>query len=282
MARTAQRGPMTTIPAGTTTNDPLDLSLSQFSEAWRLMCRSGPAARISADEGIEYVFSGCPIPFFNVALLTERSLDAEKLRRHAQQACAWAAEQGVPWFFVLTHETLAPGVDAGAILDGAGLSSVMPLTGMVATHVATADPPSGLELVVPQDDALCEAAIDVNSAAYAMDLEPAKALIGRHAFWADQFLVVGRAEGKPVCSAAVMLLDGYRYVALVATAPDYQRRGFGDAAMRRSLELSAAAHGDITTVLHATDAGRPVYTRMGYTPISTHTLFMEKRFTEGH
>jgi hypothetical protein len=35
-------------------------------------------------------------------------------------------------------------------------------------------------------------------------------------------------------------------------------------------------------VLHATDAGRPVYERMGYTTISTHTLLMEKRFLEGH
>jgi hypothetical protein len=36
------------------------------------------------------------------------------------------------------------------------------------------------------------------------------------------------------------------------------------------------------TVLHATDAGRPVYARMGYDTIATHTAFIEARFLEGH
>ena len=35
-------------------------------------------------------------------------------------------------------------------------------------------------------------------------------------------------------------------------------------------------------MLHATDAGRPVYERMGYASISTHTLLTEKRFFEQH
>jgi hypothetical protein len=35
-------------------------------------------------------------------------------------------------------------------------------------------------------------------------------------------------------------------------------------------------------VLHATEPGRPIYERMGYARISTHTMFMEKRFLAGH
>ena len=51
--------------------------------------------------------------------------------------------------------------------------------------------------------------------------------------------------------------------------------------MRQALENAARVHGETPTVLHATDAGRPIYERMGYESISTHTLFMEKRFLAG-
>ncbi len=52
--------------------------------------------------------------------------------------------------------------------------------------------------------------------------------------------------------------------------------------MRHALEVAARVHGERPTVLHATDAGRPIYQRMGYEAIATHTLFMEKRFLAGH
>ena len=159
----------------------------------------------------------------------------------------------------------------------------MTLTGMIAQHVAPVTSlPDGLELTVPNDDRACAEVLDVNGLAYAMDLEAGKPLVGTRAFWANHFPVLGLAGGKPACAAAVMMVDGYRYVALVATDPAHQRRGFADAAMRHALELSARVHGERPTVLHATEAGRPVYERMGYESISTHTIFMDKAFLEGH
>ena len=106
--------------------------------------------------------------------------------------------------------------------------------------------------------------------------------MGTRAFWTDHVPVLGLVDGKPACCAAVMMVDDYRYVALVATDPEQQRRGYADAAMRRALEVAAQVHGDRPTVLHATEAGRPIYQRMGYTKIATHTVFMEKRFLTAH
>ena len=263
-------------------NDDVTLSIRQMDGAWRLMCAGGPKSIVAATEGIQYIFSGVPVSFFNLALLTGSGLSAEALSARGREACAWAAAQSVPWLLVVTHEQLESGVDVAATLDACGLAVVMPMTGMLAQRVAAAATVPGLQLTVPQDDSGCAAIVDVNALAYGMDLEAGKATIGSRTFWKDQFPVLGMAGGRPVSSATVLIVDGYRYVALVATEPGQQRRGFADATMRRALENAARAHGETPTVLHASDAGRPVYERMGYASISTHTLFTEKRFLAEH
>jgi hypothetical protein len=261
----------------------IDLSIRQFAEAWRVMCAPCEGSVVTSDDGIDYRFSGLPIPFFNVALLTEDRISASALASLGQRACAWASERSVPWLFVLTHEALETGVDPAAVLERSDLVPLMLLTGMHAREVGPASNlPGGLELVVPDEDDGCAALLDVNSAAYAMELDAGKAVLGRRSFWQGHVPVLGRVEGRPVSCAAVLMVDGVRYVALVATNPGDQRRGYADAAMRRALQVAADTHGELPTVLHATEAGRPVYQRMGYATISTHTVFIEKRFLAGH
>jgi GNAT superfamily N-acetyltransferase len=260
----------------------VDLSIRQMDGAWRLMCAGGPKYAAETSAGIQYIFSGVPVSFFNLALLTGSEISVDQLSPLGREACAWAGARGVPWLFMLTHERLQPGFDATGILDACGLAPVMPMTAMVARAVGPAPSVPDLQLTVPKDDSSCATILDINSLAYGMDLETGKPVIGTRSFWKDQFPVVGVADGKAVSSAAVLMVDGLRYVALVATDPSQQRRGFADATMRGALENAAAVHGEVPTVLHATDAGRPIYERMGYTSIATHTLFMEKRFLEEH
>jgi len=268
-------------PTNLSTTDGVDLSFRQLLGSWRLMAAVAPKPSALSAPGFECIFAGVPVPFFNVALITDPRVSSAALTAHGRQACDFAADKDVPWLFIVTHETLDAGVDPAAALDGCGLAPAMRLTGMVASHLTpAARAAEGLQLVIPQDDALCAAAIDINSAAYAMDLAAAKPLMGP-SFWADHYLAVGLAAGVPVCSAAVLMVEGFRYVVLVATLPDQQRRGFAEAAMRHALQAAVDVHGETPTVLHATEAGRPLYERMGYATISRHTVFMEKRFL-GH
>jgi GNAT superfamily N-acetyltransferase len=264
-------------------HDDVDLSIGQFARAWRLMCDGAPKRSVARSEGVEYVFSGLPITFFNLALLTARGISSDQLKSHAREACGWASDKRVPWMFVLTHEALGPEQDAAALLDDCELAPVTTLTGMLAEGVTPpAHAPSGLELSVPANDAGCSAILDINGAAYGMDFAAAKDLIGTSSFWANHFPVIGASGGTPAVTASVLMTDSCRYVVLVATDPAQQRRGFADAALRRALELSGGEYGERPTVLHATEAGRPVYERMGYRTISNHTVFMEKRFLTGH
>jgi predicted GNAT family acetyltransferase len=158
----------------------------------------------------------------------------------------------------------------------------MGLTGMAADDVTPGSQVrDGLELVVPQDDASCAEMIALNEAAYGMEMPGAAEHLGKHALWQNA-AAVGKVNGQPVSCSAVLMQEGYRYVCFVASHPDHRRRGYADAAMRCSLEAAAEAHGRTPTFLHATDAGRPVYEKMGYKPVSTHSVFIESRFASGH
>jgi GNAT superfamily N-acetyltransferase len=261
----------------------VDLSISQFGDAWRAFCASCPDSRFDSVEGMDYIFSGLGIAFFNIALVTGRDVSRAALETLGHRACAFAGARALPWLFVVTHEALAPGVDAAAALESSGLVAMLPLSGMVAQRRSPGAPVSAdLTCTVPDDDAGCAAIFDVNAAAYAVDLDACKPVFGKTSFWRDHVPVLGVVDGKPVTSAAVLMVEGHRYVALVATDPVQQRRGYGEAAMRYALDVAARRHGERTSVLHATEAGRPIYERMGYETVATHTAFIEKRLLAGH
>jgi GNAT superfamily N-acetyltransferase len=263
--------------------DEVNFSIGQIRDAWDVMCATSPGLSRETGQGIEYIFSGLPIGFFNVALPMARGISSDALTALGRDACAWAVGKSVPWLFIVTHNALERGVDAASVLDGCGLAPMMPLTGMIARQV---DPvsqiPDGLQLTVPQDDAGCSVLLDINSVAYGMELNEAKDVIGKRSFWRDHVPVLGLIDGAPASCAAVLMVAGYRYVALVATDPAQQRRGYAETVMRHALDVAALEHGDRPTVLHATDAGRPIYQRMGYRDIASHTIFMEKKFLGEH
>jgi hypothetical protein len=191
-------------------NDDVTLSIRQIDGAWRLMCAGAPDPVVKASEGIQYIFSGLPVGFFNLALLTGSGLSAETLSARGREACAWAAAQPVPWMLVVTHERLEPGVDAAATLDACGLTAVMPMTGMMAQAAGAAATVPGLQLTVPQDDSGCAAIVDVNALAYGMDLEASKAAIGSRTFWKDHFPALLACEREAYQQRRGPMVDGHR------------------------------------------------------------------------
>ena len=158
--------------------DSVQLSIEQFTSAWRLMCGASPQYASSSADDLALVFSGLPVGFFNVGVVTGRGVTVDRLATAARRACAWAGTQAVPWLLVTTHEALDAGVDASSTLDALGLAPIMPLTGMRAPSlVPGAQLPDELQFTTPGDDASCEVITAINSKAYGMELDGANPVI---------------------------------------------------------------------------------------------------------
>ena len=64
-------------------------SISQFQGAWRVFCRACPDRQLVAFEGLDMIFSGLPIGFFNVGIVTGDSVSRPQLEALCERACEW-------------------------------------------------------------------------------------------------------------------------------------------------------------------------------------------------
>ena len=89
----------------------------------------------------------------------------------------------------------------------------------------------------------------------------------RHRLW------LGTVDGTDVAAAQAFVANGVTNVLLIATARQARRRGYG-AAMTWAAVGTAPEQ---PTMLLSSDAGRPVYERMGFLPLTRWTLWYRYR-----
>jgi GNAT superfamily N-acetyltransferase len=93
------------------------------------------------------------------------------------------------------------------------------------------------------------------------------ALVKEHSLWHERaYGFVGYAGDKAVSTATAIINESCLFLFLVATMPEARRKGYGEAVVRLALQTAYEATGISRTVLHATEAGYPLYLRLGYQP----------------
>jgi len=238
-------------------------TLDSLIAAWKLMVGRLPNSSIQEADGIASMFGNVPLPFLNLIAVARPTADAAAfhatmgLAKARMATCAHgsmicAAEEWMP-------------ADWQNLLSGEGLGYVMNLTGMATENLLPARRPApALDLRRVTDIATATDLARVNGAAYGMPDEMFDCISNLHLWHEDSFGYVGYADGKAVTAAATFPVAGTVYVALVATLPGEQGKGYADAVMRHAIEQGQKASGFGKVVLHASDMGRPVYEAMGF------------------
>ncbi|MFF0752990.1 GNAT family N-acetyltransferase [Streptomyces sp. NPDC004267] len=256
-------------------------SMEQLAVVWRAMVldRDG-GADVRDLPGIAVRWADCRFAFWNCVTLTDVGADAALLERRLREAADVMRSKKQPgflWVFEdLIEDDARAGLDAAA--DRAGLVHAFPGTGMAGDLLPLPEPVHpDLTFVRVSTDEHLDAYADINSRAYGFPLEDGRDGIAGSTLWKDQVhAYLGLREGTPVTCAATVEADGRLFVVLVATDPEWERRGYGEAVTRKALYEGARATGLTRATLHATVAGAPVYPRIGFRPNSPMRFFALK------
>ncbi len=234
-----------------------------FIEAWKTMVGRLPAASLQHSDGVATCYGHVPLLFFNLWIADRPVSTPEELGAILQTAAGRASAH--PTGGVLREDWLPAGWEE--VLKESGLAPMMKLTGMETDQLlAPRRPLADLEIKRVADDATARDLATLNAHAYGMPTELFECIANMRLWHADSYGFVGYAEGQPVSTASVFPVEGTVYVALVATSPNSQGKGYAETVMRHAVTQGQRAMGITRTTLHASDMGQPVYRAMGYTP----------------
>ncbi|MEV7427495.1 MULTISPECIES: GNAT family N-acetyltransferase [unclassified Streptomyces] len=248
-------------------------SMEQLAVGWRAMVLDRDAdADVRDLPGVAVRWADCRFAFWNAITLTDVGADAELLRRRLTQAADIMRTKRHPGFLWLFEDLLDDGARSALeeAAERAGLRYAFPGTGMAGDFLPVPDPvhPDLTFTRVTTDEQL-RAYADINSRGYGFALEEGRDGIAGSGLWKSEVYAYLAMRGDlPVACAATVAVEGRLFVVLVATEPEWQRRGYGEAVTRKALYEGSRATGLTRATLHATVAGAPVYPRIGFRPNS--------------
>ena len=245
--------------------NPVRETTDLFIEAWKFMVGRLPSSRILEEENVVSCAGHVPLPFLNVAFQNAPAESVEAFRGVLADAARQMADCHFPAFVAVREDWLPAGWES--VAAEAGKASAMGLTGMETDAVLPARRPAPpLELRRVVDDGTARDIAMLNADAYGVPGELFECMCNTHIWREDTHGFVGYLDGQPVTSAAAFPVAGTVYVALVASQPALQGRGYAETVMRHAIAEAQRATGLPRVTLHATDAGRPLYANMGFLP----------------
>jgi GNAT superfamily N-acetyltransferase len=225
-----------------------------------------------APHGTLLVFTGAPVPWLNGVMCVAAEPDPDEIATLAAAAAKWPQAQ---WSIQVRAE---PGEEIARIAADHSLADhsehpfmVKPL-GPEPDSDST-DPTDALETVRPIDPEEHETYAAALAAGFEAPLESLAQVASPAVIAAPGVTAyIAEYDGTAVATALGMMVDDCVAVFNISTHPLHRKKGLGQAVTEAVLRDGRAA-GATVAFLHATEAGQPLYERMGFRVVERWTHF---------
>jgi GNAT superfamily N-acetyltransferase len=245
-------------------------SLHQFVTIWKMIGRPFPRVDQTDRGGLAIAWPDTAFPFYNALFLIEQLTDVQALRGRVQEAAAYMRARPNGGLFVVCLDNVSGAAKESlpTILAQTKFVQALPLTGMAGDILpleAPGHPALRFERIL--DDSTIQDFARLNCVSYDVPAETSLSLVKEHTLWHEHAYGFVAYQGtKPVSTATAIVNERCLFLFLVATMPEARRKGYGEAVVRHALQTAYQTTGISRTVLHATEAGYPLYLRLGYHP----------------
>ncbi len=236
---------------------------------------------IAALPGSVVMNSGLDYGVFNIAMLDgavgQAGLTLEK--RLAAMA-HYFMPKTTRWSLWVCEDLLEQSVRRRArqVIGDFGLRAISHPPGMMAADLLPpqkALPP--VEIQPVGGAPLQRAFTELTSISFEIPFAIAQAVYARDSAWHGEYRgFVGLADGRPVSIVALVQSGSTLGVYSLATHPNWRRQGYGEASMRAAIAMVAGNSNVERIVLQSTEAGYPLYKRMGFRDVTRFTVYLTK------
>jgi ribosomal protein S18 acetylase RimI-like enzyme len=245
-------------------------------ESFRAIAASRAPGELRELPGVSIASAGVVFQMFNAAFLSAPVADEVDLARRITLPSVHFDARGLEWAYWVCDDWLEAKARRRSrqVFQRHGLRHSVDLPGMVAERILPpVKPLPTLELrrvgVAPTRDAFCA----IGSVCFHVPLPWFREVFDHDSVWARFIGWVGYLDGEPVSTAATVIGGGAVGVYNVATMPEHQQRGYGEAVTRHAVAEAQQRYGIEQTILQSTPAGHRLYQRMGFRTVTNVAVY---------
>ena len=242
------------------------------------IARARPSGRLAELDGVLIASAGTRFHMFNAAFLSRPVGGGEpEFLSKIATAGEWLGGAGQGWAFWLCEDKSRVGSASRlrALFRQQGMEFAYRHPGMAARALRPADSAPGGLTIRPVNTRETRAAFShINAVAFRAPFEWCRELYDIEELWGGDLAGwVGYRNGTAVSSASALIHGGAAGLYAVATLPEFERQGFGEAMVRHAVQWAAEERGAKISVLQSTREGEKLYHRLGYQTVTHFSVF---------